>query len=110
MYGYNHYYRPDENGIVILGFTDAETIPEETDFLIGEGPRQFTERIINDRFQYVLKIVGGVVVGRSQAELDEEWGDGPQPSKTPDQLMIEALQAQIGIMFMQIASIQEGIG
>ncbi|MBW7452429.1 hypothetical protein ACFOLF_12170 [Paenibacillus sepulcri] len=104
---YKHYYRPDENGIVILGFSNADILPEETDFLIGEGLRQFTERIVNDRYQYIFKIVGGVVVERSQQELDDEWAARPPAPNTPDQERIEALETDSINTMLAVAEVYE---
>lgn len=70
---YRHFYRIDENGIVILAFSEAFEQPQEGDFFVEWGARAFNPNIYNSRYQFALKLEDGAIVERTQVELDAEW-------------------------------------
>lgn len=83
---YKHYVRPDENGIIILGFTSAFpeiAIPQSGDLLLsGQEGRHFNFPLTNDRGQFVYKVVNGAIALRNATELNAEWDSRPAPPPT----------------------------
>lgn len=87
---YQHYLRVDDEGIVIHGFTTGFELPQEGDVLLeGERGRQFQLELTIKRgvssFQYLYKIHDGLLVQRSQQELDAEWAARPPAPETDAQ-------------------------
>ncbi|CAH1190276.1 hypothetical protein PAECIP111893_00254 [Paenibacillus plantiphilus] len=103
---HKHYYRLDEDGIVILAFSDAFQQPEEADHYVTDGGRHFNPTITSVRGQYLYKLVAGEIVERSQQELEEEWAARPA-IKSPEQQRIEQLEADNVSLMTAMADIYE---
>lgn len=94
MNAYNHYYRTDSENHVVLAFSDAFMQPQENDIFVEEGGRHFNPVITNEEGQFLYEIVNGEVRSRAKEELDAELAARPVV-KTPEQLRIEQLEAQL---------------
>lgn len=100
---YNHYVRPDANGIIILGFTSAFpeiASPQSGDLLLsGQTGRQFTLQLTNNRGQYVYKVVNGAIALRTATELNDEWNNRP-PDPTSLQQQLDELKVMLGDLIL----------
>lgn len=96
-----HYYRVDANGIVVYGFSDAFEQPLEKDVLVESGGRHFNPTITNERGQFILKVADREIVERTTEELDTEWS-ALSSEKTPEQLRIEELEAQLQMILQTL--------
>jgi hypothetical protein len=103
---YKHYIRTDVNGIVIYGFTTGFESPQNGDLLLpDQDGRHFTIQLTTERGQYKYKVVDGVMVLRTQQELDAEWTARPPAPKTEIELMQEEstqMNLQIIDLFEQL--------
>jgi hypothetical protein len=106
---YQHYIRTDVNGVVILGFTTGFpeiATPQPGDLLLPEyDVRQFQVELLTPipRSQFKYKVVDGVMVLRTQQELDAEWTARPPAPKTE----IELMQEETTQMNLQIIDLFE---
>jgi hypothetical protein len=67
---YKHYVRANENSIVIYGFCEIEEDFIPNDILIDDNaPRQFNLKLQNEKFQYLYKIVNGILTLRTEEEM-----------------------------------------
>lgn len=92
MDGYKHYIRVDANNIVIHAFSDAFEQPQDGDILVeSDAGRHYNLQLMNERGQYIYKVVNGQMVARTQTELDTEWAARPTPPPSQDD-RIKALE------------------
>lgn len=103
MSEYQHYIRVDANSIVIYGFTTGFEQPQPGDILLpNEDGRHFRIELRNERGQFRYKYVGGVMVQRTQTELDAEWAARPPEPETDAEKIARlesekvALEATVG--------------
>lgn len=95
MDSYKQYVRTNANGIVIKGFTDAFEQMQTGDLLLtGQDGRHFQIQLMNDRGQYIYKVVSGAMAARTQAELDSEWAARPI-LPDPDNELANAINAAV---------------
>ncbi|MBW7475961.1 hypothetical protein K0T92_14540 [Paenibacillus oenotherae] len=95
---HKHYYRLNEDGVVILAFSDAFQQPESSDYYVEDGGRHFNPLIINGRGQYIYRLVSGEMIERSTTELDEEWDDRLPSPRTPIELLQDQIDAQQAVI------------
>jgi hypothetical protein len=85
MDGYKHYIRFDVNNVVILGFSTAFEQPLTDDICVNEdGDRHYNPILINDKMQFIYKVVNGDMAERTQTELDTELAARPPVPPTVD--------------------------
>ena len=111
-----HYITVDERGRIVDGFSDAFREPGETDICINEkGGYQFRLfsggeenpvllTLLNDIPIYKYK--NGRIMIRSEAEIDADIDDLPDPEETPSQL--DMLEAQVTYTAMMTDTLLEG--
>jgi hypothetical protein len=99
MDGNNHYVRVDANNIVIHAFSDAFETPLSTDILVeSNSGRQYNPQLMNDRSQFIYKVVSGAMTLRTQAELDAEWASRPAPPPSESDRLASVESALISLM------------
>lgn len=89
MDGYKRYIKTKVVGtdtLVVDGYSDWQTDKfDPVDMqLSGTYTRQFDTPLLNDRMQFIYKLVNGSMVARSQAELDAEYNARPTPPPNQD--------------------------
>lgn len=111
-----HYITVDEQGRIVDGFSDAFRKPGETDICINEhGGYQF--RLFPDGVENpvlltllngipIYKYKNGRIMIRSEAEIDADIAELPDPEKTPSQL--DMLEAQVTYTAMMTDTLLEG--
>jgi hypothetical protein len=109
MSEYQHYIRTDANGIVIHGFTDAFEQIQPGDLLLsGQDGRHFQIQLINERGQFIYKLVNGAMVARSQEELETEWAARPTPPPSDSELLKDA-RLEIGRLNRSVDSLSADV-
>ena len=101
MDGNKHYIRLDSNNNIVKGFSDAFEQAIEWDICINEnGGRHFELfDVVNPAIQnkgiYLYKYADGVIIPKSQEEIEQEMSLLPLPPKTAIEILQETVDALV---------------